>query len=340
MSSFTRLRRCCLGIACALAVLGSPLLAPAAGAAPPQGEAVAARAAAQAAPGPSDPSVDYTGHGFARQTLPTPAGRMLYYEAGDGPPLVFLHGVCGGCSAWNWSKIAPAFVDSHRVVVAEFVGWGGAEHPSRLLLGEDYVTQIDALLEAVGEPSTVVAESLAAGWAIAAAQADPERVTELVLMSPSGGKDFGEDAFEPDVQATLTRLAQSDLGSAFYPAVFSQRQTYADWFAQEGFADPAAVSDEIVDAFWWSGTRPGAEYSALPFLSGELRYDLAPLLRDLPVPAAMVWGAEETVVGPSVWQRLAEVNPDVALVLVPRTRFPSLELPAQTIAVLDTILAK
>jgi pimeloyl-ACP methyl ester carboxylesterase len=64
---------------------------------------------------------------------------MAFYEAGEGRPLVFLHGIGGGASAWLWSKVAPPFVSRHRVVVPDWVGWGSSEHPSRPLEFEDYV---------------------------------------------------------------------------------------------------------------------------------------------------------------------------------------------------------
>src|SRR3712207_203525 len=94
----------------------------------------------------ADPTVDFTVHGFVRRRIPTPAGEMAYYEAGAGRPLVFLHGIGGGASAWTWSKVAPAFAAGYRVIVPDWVGWGESEHPRRLLLFEDYVAQLEALL--------------------------------------------------------------------------------------------------------------------------------------------------------------------------------------------------
>src|SRR3712207_7622940 len=77
----------------------------------------------------ADPTVDFTGHGFVRRRIPTPAGEMAYYEAGAGRPLVFLHGIGGGGSAWTWGQVAPAFAAGVRVFGPARGGGGGNQHP-------------------------------------------------------------------------------------------------------------------------------------------------------------------------------------------------------------------
>ena len=288
--------------------------------------------------GPGD---DYGAHGFVRREVETPAGRMIYHEAGEGTPLVFLHGIGGGASSWVWSKVAPAFVGRYRVIVPDWVGWGESEHPRRFVLFDDYVAGLRALLrDGVGEPAVVVAQSLAAGFAAELARAEPGMIAGLVMMTPSGGKDFGQDAFGPIARFALTPVARKrPFNLLLYSLVFHSRSFIRSWLVSQGFYDPAAVSREVVEGFLWSARKPGAAYSALPFLTGDLRYDLAPYLKDLAVPAAMIWGAEERQVGREIGERLAALAPDVPLAFIDRTRAtPELEKPALTIAAIEASL--
>lgn len=304
----------------------------------PAGEAAIAPPDRLAVP---DPSADYTGDGFARRALATPTGRMVYYEKGEGTPLVFLHGIGGGASGWTWSKVAPAFTDDYRVIVPDWVGWGASEHPSRFLLFDDYTDQLDALLDALGEPAVVVAQSLAAGFAAEVAQQDPERVAALILTLPQGGNDFGESAFDPFFEQTIVPVARSEVNTRVYPLVFYSREPIRSFLETQGYFDPRGISDEVVDAFLWSALRPGAEYSALPFLSGDLRYDFAPYLEELTVTAATVYGARETLAGRELRERFAELRPDIPQLLIPRAANNfELELPAQTIRVIDELLGE
>lgn len=316
-----------------------PTRAVAAGAAAALGGAVAVGALRRRKPG--DPAEDLPAQGFARHSLATPTGAMTYYEAGpDGaPPLVFLHGIGGGASSWTWSRVAPAFTGDHRVVVPDWVGWGLSEHPRRRLLFDDYVAQLDALLGHLGEPAVVVAQSLAAGFAAEVARTAPERFVRLVMMTPSGGRDFGEDPFGPVARRLLSSTAGTPAGLPLYRAVFHRYRFVRSWLVNQGFYDRSKVTDQVVQGFLYFARRPGAAYSALPFLTGELRYDMAPYLRDLKVPAVMIWGAAERQVGVDVGARLAALNPDIPFRLLSRARAtPELELPDETVALLREVI--
>ena len=41
----------------------------------------------------------------------------------DGPPMLFVHGF--GCDQTMWRLVAPAFTDTHRVILFDQMGFGG-----------------------------------------------------------------------------------------------------------------------------------------------------------------------------------------------------------------------
>lgn len=267
---------------------------------------------------------------------------MAYYEAGQGQPLLFLHGIGDGASAWVWSKVAPAFTTHYRVIVPDWVGWGLSEHPQRWLLREDYVAQLDALLKQIGAPTLVVAQSQAAGFAAELAYIKPGLFQQMVLLTPSGGNDFGKDALRGWQRSVLRRVATHPArGPLLYRWVFQRRAVIRAWLRSQGFGNPAGVSAEIVEGFAYSARQPNAAYAVLPFLAGDLRFDFAADLRDLTVPATILWGAQEREIGRDVAERLAAVNPAVRLRWIPQARAtPELELPAQTIRAIQQALAE
>ena len=73
--------------------------------------------------------------GFGRRIIETELGGLSYYSSvespwllqtesqGSLPPLVFLHSLGGGSSAYEWSKVYPAFVANYRVIAPDLVGW-------------------------------------------------------------------------------------------------------------------------------------------------------------------------------------------------------------------------
>lgn len=271
--------------------------------------------------------------GFDRRTLVTPIGDMAVFEAGDGDPLLLLHGVGAGASSFIWFRLAPLLSERYRVIAPDFIGWGESDRPDRPILFDDYVVQIRALGDSVGQPLRVIPQSLTCGFALTALQAGGIPVERMVLHGPSGGLDFGVDSVGEAASASFRRALESPQAEAFYARIFHQRPAVEDWYRQVGFLDPQAVPPELIEAGVHNARQPNAAYSALPFLAGSIRYDIAPLLRSVRVPTLMLWGEEEVQIRSSVRTRIEQVNPDIPVERIPGARSVfEVERPRETAA--------
>ncbi|THF67883.1 alpha/beta fold hydrolase [Deinococcus sp. Arct2-2] len=286
-----------------------------------------------------DPMADFARSGFTQRLLSTPAGRLSVQEAGAGPPLVFLHGIGGGASGWVWNQVAPAFLAHFRVIVVDWVGWGQAEHPQRLLYFEDYTAALNALLDELAEPARIVTEGQAAGFAAQVARHRPQDIARLVMINPTGGRDFGEDVFPASFSRLEPLLRTQPLNRWLYQLVFHRSSFIRDFFVRQGFQEPTAVSRAIVEGSLVSARQPGAAFSALPFLTGELRFDLVPFLQDLQVPAVMLQGGQVPMYGRDGGAQLAAVNPAIPCWRIQGTKsVPQLERPGVTVALIQQAL--
>lgn len=282
-----------------------------------------------------------TKHGFERSTLQTPAGEMVVFEAGEGDPVLLLHGVGAGASSYIWFRIAPELAKHYRVIAPDFVGWGESERPQRDILFDDYVAQIRAIGAWMGEPTDIIAQSLTSGFAIAAMRDEGIAVDRLVLHGPAGGLDFGVDASGEAATASFARIAASPQREQVYAQIFHQRPAIENWFRAIGFLEGASVPEAIIESSLFNARQPNASYSALPFLSGALRYDIAPLLAEVRRPALMVWGENEIQINAAVRERIEGVNPriEVARIAGARSCF-EIEQPDATLARIRAFLDK
>ncbi|QSE97841.1 alpha/beta fold hydrolase [Fulvivirga lutea] len=283
--------------------------------------------------------INLTRLGFTKSKLKTPTGEIAVFEAGKGEPLLLLHGIGAGASSYIWFEIAPQLAEHYRVIAPDFVGWGESDRLTRDILFEDYVTQITALGEWVGEPVRVLTQSLSCGFVLSAIEKGGIEVIKLVLNTPSGGFDFGVDAIGEQGTQSFLKISESPQRNEIYAQIFHQRPAIEDWWRQEGFKDGEAVPLEIIENNLYNARRPNASYSALPFLSGKLRYDIAPLLENVTVPTIMLWGNEEFRIRPEVQERISKLNPEIEVIRIKDARSAfEVEQPELTLAAIMPFL--
>ena len=120
----------------------------------------------------------------ARMTLLN--GHELWYlDSGDGPALLFMHGLTG--SNRNWAHLVEALNIDHRFLAPDLFGHGASAKPvGDYSLGAHAATMRD-LLDRLGvERVTLVGHSFGGGIAMQFCYLFPERVNRLVLVSSGG----------------------------------------------------------------------------------------------------------------------------------------------------------
>jgi len=288
--------------------------------------------------------------GFSQQSLTTSLGNLIYYKSDPAfwqsqnltelsPTLVFLHGFGGGSSAYEWSKVYPAFAIDYRVVAPDLLGWGRSDHLARGYQIEDYLTTIKEFLEQVClQPTTVIASSLTAAMVVRVAIAYPRLFKSLILTAPSGLSDFEKD-YKRSFFAQL--VSTPVLDRLLYSTGLATSGGIRSFLEKRQFARSNRVSQEMVDAYLTSAQQPRAEYSALSFVRGDLCFDLAEYVQRLTIPTAIIWGKQSQFTRYEIGQRLAELNPKAikALEILEDVGLtPQLELPAVTIGLIRKFL--
>jgi pimeloyl-ACP methyl ester carboxylesterase len=288
--------------------------------------------------------------GFGERSMTTQLGKMAYYTAQGEPwdkapsqeTLVFLHGLGGGSSAYEWSKVYPAFAADYQILAPDLVGWGRSEHPARNYRAEDYIASIIEFLEQTCQaPPTVIASALTAAFTIRAAVERPDLFKSLIVTTAAGlaefGKDYRQSGFAQFAQSVNVPL----LNNLLYGAGVANSFGIRSFLEQRQFADAARICPEIVAAYLQSAQQDNAEYAALSFVRGDLCFDLSQYIADLTVPTALLWGQGSEFTHPSVGRRLAEMNPQAIryVYYLDDVGFtPQLEQPAVTIGLIRKLL--
>ena len=107
-------------------------------------------------------------------------------DEGDGPTLLFLHGMFASLHTWDpWAK---AFVDQHRVVRVDLPGFGiTGPHPHGDYSLRASMYLLESIREKLGiEQWSVIGNSMGGGLALSYAQLYPEHTENVVLFN--GGR--------------------------------------------------------------------------------------------------------------------------------------------------------
>lgn len=107
---------------------------------------------------------------------------LTYREAGDGPPLVLLHGLGG--SGLDWVLQLPAFVPKFRTITVDLRGHGQSPKPKGPYRIAQFAADVALLLMRLdARPAHIVALSLGGAVAQQVAVDYPELVRSLVLVN-------------------------------------------------------------------------------------------------------------------------------------------------------------
>lgn len=169
--------------------------------------------------------------------------RTHYLEAGEGSPLLLLHGSGPGVSAAsNWTGVIGELAQRHRVIALDFSGFGESE-PSADgnydigLWQKQLLAFLDALeLDAV----PMVGNSFGGAMALAASMRHPERVSRLVLM----GTPVGRYSLTPGLR-----------GGRAYDGTREGLRTVMEHFP----FDRSILTDELIERRFAATLRAGSQ---------------------------------------------------------------------------------
>jgi 2-hydroxy-6-oxonona-2,4-dienedioate hydrolase len=226
------------------------------------------------------------------RTLATPAGELHYHEAGDGPPLLLLHGSGPGVSGWaNFSGNLPLFARHFRTLVLDLPGFG-TSHPVDGPPILHAAGAVLAFLDGLGiDRLAMVGNSLGGGVVAGLAATNPERVSRLVTLGGVGVPFFS--ASPPEGIIRLVEFAEDPT-----------RDRLVQWMRSMVF-DPAMLTEEFVEARWRAASDPTALAAIRTIYNRQLldafrsltvgNPEVLGMLGRIQAPTLLTWGRDDRV---------------------------------------------
>ena len=246
--------------------------------------------------------------------------------------MVFAHGF--GCDQQMWRFVAPSFEATHRVVLFDHIGCGGADSKAfdaqRHASIRGYADDLREVMQAADvRDAVLIGHSVGAMIGVLASIAKPRLFSRLVLIGPSprylnAPPDYTGGFERADIDGIIDMMETNMLGWAdFLAPVVMGRQS------------PAELTSELKASFCASDAYIARRFAMATFL-GDNRADLP----QVTVPSMIIQCADDAIAPMAVGQYLHQhLKGSTMEVLDASGHCPHMTHPEQTIALIKHYLA-
>ena len=234
-----------------------------------------------------------------------------YVEAGEGQPIIILHGLMGGLS--NFEGVIDYFPPrGYKVIIPELPVYSlpvlktSVKSLSEFL--HDFITH-KKLKQVI-----LLGNSLGGHVGLLYTKNHPEYVRGLVLTGSSG-------------------LYENNMGDG-YPK--RGDYNYIKKKSEDVFYDPKIATKEIVDEVYESVNDRNKLVRTLALAKSAIRHNMAKELPKMKTPTAIIWGNEDQVTPPNVAEEFDQLLPDSNLYWIKKCgHAPMMEHPDQFNQILE-----
>ena len=254
------------------------------------------------------------------------AGREMTYVdigGGEGPPVVFVHGLGGNWQ--NWLENLPRAAQERRAIAMDLPGFGTSEMPADKISITAYARWVEELCSRIGvERAVVVGNSMGGFIGAEMAISSPALVDRLVLAAAAG------ISITTARRAPVMTFARVITAFAAYTAAQGRqviaRPRLRHLILGAVMRHPSRVAPDLLVEITRGAGAPGFRSG----LDALLSYDFADRLPEIRCPTLVIWGAQDVLVPVQDAAEFERLIPDSRKVVFDDTgHTPMLERPIE-----------
>lgn len=259
------------------------------------------------------------------QTVLIQGHRIAYLEAGDGPPVILVHGFGG--SIWQWEYQQGALSAAHRVVTLDLLGSGWSDKPDIAYTPTELIEFFRGFMDALGiRRASLVGNSMGAGVVIGMTLAHPDRVDRVVLIGGLPGR-VREKLASPLIKRALDTWVPVWLVSVGNRLIGTGP---TEDVLNELVHDRSLLTPAVIERSYRNRIRPGLIPPLMTLAKNLPLWEdgFAKRLGEIRHPTLILWGAEDRVFPPQVGRDLHATMAGSSFTLIPEAgHLPQWERP-------------
>jgi len=203
-------------------------------------------------------------------------GTTIHYEiAGEGVPLVLLHGI--GSSSYSWRRQLQSLSSDFTVIAWDAPGYGGSSDPPSAITPSMrfYSDRLRGLIDSLGlERIFLLGHSTGGVIAQEFYRAYPDRIRALIL---SDTRSVGSREGLDERLKAIRTMSPVQLAMERGPRLLTRNAS------RDLVREVISIMSQI--------RRPGYEFAAIALAESDTR----DVIRALAVPTLLIWGSEDEI---------------------------------------------
>lgn len=254
-------------------------------------------------------------------------GEIFYTVAGEGAPVLLLHGFGG--EIWMWERQVAAISKRYRLFIPDLLGYGYSDRPKVDYTPSLFIGMIRQFMDQLGMRSaSLIGNSMGGGIAWAFALTYPTRVDKLVLI------DSIPPQVVPAVRNRLFRwfLAIRHIPLLPYLAVALRTRRMVRVALMQVVYNNRLITEAVIERQHRIGRMAGTARvmaSTVRYADEVARY--ADALETLRKPTLIIWGEQDELFPVAVGSQLhASIRDSELVVIKDSGHMPMWEKPDET----------
>ncbi len=265
----------------------------------------------------------------ARKSIEVLGQKISYYDTGNGPVLVLVHGL-GGQARFDFGNSLVALAKDHRVIAMDQIGFGESSKPEIDYSIQTFVVFLGQFLQQLKVHEFALAGESLGGWI----------VSQYTIQALDAGNVGPHALPRPSRLIIIDAAGLEPIHSKVTPGIAGAPDEMG--VVRFIFYNKARVTDEFLRDYWVDKMQINDGYT-IKSIMGNPRLEkevVKDKLAKITIPTLVVWGANDDLLKPDEGRAYAAGIPGAKLTFIPECgHVPAAEQPEKFVAAVEEFLS-
>lgn len=266
-------------------------------------------------------------------------GKIRYTKKGSGTPLLLVHDLTVGSSAYEFHKITDELSKQYEVYSIDMLGYGLSDKPNMTYTSFLYVQLLtDFIKTVIGKKTDIIATGDSSSLAVMTCHNNPEVFNRIILINPQSLYQLN---LIPSKQTrTLKFLIDIPIIGTFIYNIITTKTSFYNLFKKYYYNDASKIDSLEIQTYVEASHLHdyNSKYSFSSHIGRYMNFNILHALKEINHSIFIIAGREKADIK-TIVENYLYYNTSIETAYIPNTKqYPHLEAPHKVLSQLDIFL--